>query len=100
MIVGRWFFESGLFCQLVGKFVSRYVCMARNPLYCDRSLECMEVVGDIGECQGSGLSRAGFESIETLYGSLIVCEDPYVSFGEVITLTYLKACFCSFKNSK
>ena len=100
MIVGRWFFESGHFSQLVGKFVSRYVCMARNPLYCDRSLECMEVVGDIGEYQGSGLFRTGFESVETLYSSLIVCEDPYVSFGEVITLTYLKGLLYGFKNSK
>ena len=70
MIVGRWFFESGLFCQLVGKFVSRYICMARNPLYCDRSLECMEVVGDIGEYQGSGLSR----TLLSIHGGQAVVE--------------------------
>ena len=74
--------------------------MARNPLSCDRSFECLEVIGDIGECQGSGLSRASFEGIEMLYGSLIVCEDPYVSFGEVIMLTYLKAFLCGFQNTK
>jgi hypothetical protein len=31
-IVVRWYFESGIVYQLVGKFVSRYVGMSRNML--------------------------------------------------------------------
>jgi hypothetical protein len=56
----------------------------------------MEVIRDCREWQGSALSRARFEAIEMLYDRLIVCENPYVSFGEVIMLTYLNAFLCSF----
>ena len=74
--------------------------MNRNPLYCDGSSECMEVIGDIGECHGGGLSRGRFEGVQMLYGSLVVYENPYMSFGEVIMLTNLKAFLSRFKNTE
>ena len=43
-------------------------------MYYNGSSECMEVIGDIGECQGGCLSRGRFASVKTLYGSLIVCK--------------------------
>jgi hypothetical protein len=60
----------------------------------------METIGDIRECQGSGLSKAGFKGIEKFYESLIVGENPYMSFGEVIALVYLKALLCGLYNTK
>jgi hypothetical protein len=75
VIVGWWFFGSELFCYLVGKLVSRYVCISNDPLDSNCRSEYMEIIGDIGEYQGSKLSRAEFEGIEMFYGSLIFCEN-------------------------
>jgi hypothetical protein len=73
--------------------------MFRNPIFHNCTFKCMEIIGDIGECQANGLSRAGFEGIEKFYGSLIVCENPYISFDKVIRLAYLKVFLCSFNNT-
>jgi hypothetical protein len=93
IIVGRWFSKSRLFCQLVSKFVSRYVCLSKNPLNCNCTFEYMEIIWNIGECQGSGQTRTGFEDIETFCGSLIVCENPYITLVRNLCWHIWKYCY-------
>ena len=62
-------------------------------------LSALEVVGDIGEWQGSGLPReAGLKVFRAVISArLIVRENPYMSFGEVITLTNAESVYVTLR---